>query len=269
MSKTHFMEAAEACIANGERLLDDVDWMIWEERPSATCFALATISQEEFAKAFFLFLVEKGVIPWNSFVARATRDHSCKQLLGLILKHLDDFDEHEKRHEAFMADIEEHKRLIAAHGSSPGAADRTQIWARIEELGKKLDRHFELPASVADAIFILRHEKIGRWVSKTWSWSEKPTYDPLARRIARGKLDREKQDALYVRLGRDGRVAKTPTTVKYEEAKAAMELAKNMRWFVKYSIEKGNGTGRDYDKIELAFKSAFESFTEDVESLAS
>jgi hypothetical protein len=271
MSKTHFMEAAEACIANGERLLNDVDWMIWEERPSATCFVLATIAQGEFAKAFFLFLVDKGIIPWNSFVARATRDHSCKQLLGLVLNHLDDWNEAEteRRHRQFMADIEEHKCLIAAYDNSSIATDRTQIWARIEELGKKLDLHFELPASVADAIFILRHEKIGRWVSKTWSWSEKPTHDPFAKRIARGKLDQEKQDALYVRLACDGRVAKTPTTVKYEEAKAAMELAKKMRWFVKHSIEKGTGTGRDYDKIELAFKSAFESLTEDVESLAS
>jgi hypothetical protein len=201
-------------------------------------------------------------------VARATRDHSCKQLLGLILKHLDDFDEHEKRHEAFMADIEEHKRLIAAYESSSNTTDRTQIWARIEELSRKLNLHFELPASVADAIFILRYEKIGRWVSKQWFWAEEPTYDPLAQSLADGKLDREKQDALYVRLGRDGRIAKTPE-VKYEDAKAAMELGKGMRWFVKHSIEKGNGSGRDYDKIESVFKSAFESLTEDVESLAS
>jgi hypothetical protein len=125
-----------------------------------------------------------------------------------------------------------------------------------------------LPQAVTDAIFILRHEKIGRWVSKRWSWAEEPTYDPLAQTLADGKLDREKQDALYVRLGRDGRVAKTPE-VKYEDAKAAMELGKRMRGFVKYTLEKGDGPCREYTKIESVFKSAFDSLTKDVESLAS
>jgi hypothetical protein len=48
-----------------------------------------------------------------------------------------------------------------------------------------------------------------------------------------------------------------------------MELGKRMRWFVKCTLEYGDGPCREYTKIESAFKSAFESLTEDVESLAS
>ena len=266
MSKTHFMEAAEACIANGERLLDDVNWMIWEERPSATCFVLATIAQEEFAKAFFLFLADRAVIPWNSFVARATRDHSCKQLLGLVIDFLSpEWEEESRRSSEFLANIDEHKRLIATYKASTDKDERDKIWERIEEISAEFDC---VPQAVTDAIIILRHEKIGRWLSSAWVWEQKPTYDPLAQRLADGKLDREKQDALYVRLGRDGRVASTPN-IKYEDAKAAMELGKRMRWFVKYALEQGDGPCREYTTIESAFKAAFASLTEDIQSLAS
>jgi len=260
MSKSHFMEAAEACIANGERLLDDLDWMIYPERPMATCFALATIAQEEFAKAFLLFLAGKGVIVWNPFVYRATRDHACKQLLGLVLKHLSpDDDEHDKRHEDFLARIDKHKRLIEAYKSSSDENERTRIWQQVEEIGRELD---SLPQSVWDAIVILRYEKIGRWQSSTWVWEEEPTYDLLAMGLADGKLDREKQDALYVRLGREGHVAKTPRQVKYDDAKAAMEVAKRMCSFVRYRLDHQT-QGLEYDKIESAFKAVFASLNEE------
>jgi AbiV family abortive infection protein len=253
--KSHFREAAERCIENGVRLLDDVDWLYYEERPAATCLALATIAQEEFAKAFFLTLVDRGIIAWNSLVNRATRDHTCKQLLGLVLSHLSpDDDEENKRSDEFLAGIEEHKRLMEVYDNSSDKDERKRIWARITEISKSWD---SLPQSVSDAIFILRHEKIGRWESSCWGWVEEPTYDPLAKWLAEGKLDRIKQDALYVRLGRDGRVARTPTDVAHEDAKAAMAVADRMRYFVKYVLSADKIVDREYEKIESAIRSIF------------
>lgn len=271
MRKSHFIEAAELCVANGERLLYDADLLAYPEHPAGTPFVLARIAQEEFAKAFLLFLAARGVIPWNGLVNRAMRDHTCKQLLGLVINHLNvDWDDDRKRHDEFDADIEEHKRLIAAYKSSSDGCERASIWERIEAIGKKLDLYFSLPPAVTDAIFILRHEKIGRWESSTWVWEEEPKYDPVAKNLADGKLDREKQDALYVRLGCEGHVAKTPAQVKYEEAKATMEVADRMRFFVKYLLPQNAGSGRDYDKIESTFKSAFASLNEKTtEKLAS
>lgn len=256
------------CLSNGERLLDDADFVNRPEHPAGTPFALATIAQEEFAKAFLLFLASRGVIEWNSFVYRATRDHTCKQLLGLVLNHLSpDWDEEIKRSNEWLAEHEERKRLLDAYRSSSDTYERDRIWARIEEISKK---HESLPLSVTDAIFILRHEKIGRWESSVWVWEEEPAYDPEAKRLADGKLDREKQDALYVRLGREGHSVKTPAEVKYEDAKAALEIAGRMRFFVKYLLLPNDVQSIEYRKIESAFKTAFASLTgEDRQSLAS
>jgi AbiV family abortive infection protein len=268
MRKSHFIEAAELCVANGERLLDDADWVNYSERPPGASFALTTIAQEEFAKAFLLFLASRGVIVWNSFLYRATRDHACKQLLGLVLSHLSpDWDEESRRSKEWLDENEECKGLFDAYRSSTDKNERERIWARIQEISNK---HNSLPRSVTDAILILRYEKIGRWESSTWVWEEEPAYDPQAKGLADGKLDREKQDALYVRLGREGHVVKTPAEVKHEDAKAAMEIAGRMRYFVKYLLGRGSVSDMEYEKIESVFKEVFANLTkEDRESLAS
>jgi len=41
-------------------------------------------------------------------------------------------------------------------------------------------------------------------------WAEDPEYDADALAVAEGELDRLKQDALYVRLARDGGAASIP-----------------------------------------------------------
>ncbi len=221
---------------------------------------MARIAQEEFLKAFLLFLAARGVIAWNPLVYRSTRDHACKHLLGLVINHLSpDWDEERKRSDEFLADIEEHKRLCAAYRSSSDQSEREQLWKRMAEISEKFD---SLPQSVTDAIFILRHEKIGRWESSTWVWKEEPKYDPLPKSLAEGKLDREKQDALYVRLGREGHVAKTPVQVKYEEAKAAMEVADRMRSLVK-NLLSGSEGGIEYGNVESTFKTVFASLSEE------
>lgn len=85
--------------------------------------------------------------------------------------------------------------------------------------------------------------------------------------VADGKLDREKQDALYVRLGREGHVASVPTKTKFEEAKAAVDIADRMRFFVKCLLSNNTGFGRDYEKIESAFKAVFASLNEEQKNL--
>lgn len=260
MYNSRFLKAAEACVANGDRLLDDADWIFYEENPAATPLTLAMIAQEEFAKAFLLLLVDRGVIQWNPLIHRATRDHVCKQLVGLVLSYLaPDWDEESKRDKEWLAELNEHRRLMDEYERCSDKGERERIWKRVEEISGKWG---SLPPAVADAIFILRHEKIGRWDASNWCWADDPEYDPLAKSLAGGKQDRKKQDALYVRLGSDGQVAVTPSQVKHDDAKTAIENAKRMRWFMEY-IAKGNAGGVEYDKIVSAFKAVFESLRKD------
>jgi AbiV family abortive infection protein len=257
MDKSRFTEAAAACVSNGERLLDDAEFLVHSEPPS-TSFALALIAQEEFAKAFLLFLVSKDVIGWNPLVYRAARDHTCKQLLGFVMSYLNpDSDEEYRRLMEWLANHKEWEKVFAAYQNSTDKAERSRLWARIEEMSEKRGL---LPGSVADAINIFRHEKLGRWASSRWCWAEEPVYDEIAKSIAEGKLDRQKQDALYVRLGRNGQVAKTPTQIK-TEAKAAMEVADRLRSLAK-GLLSHDGIGIEYRKIESAFKTVFADFAE-------
>jgi AbiV family abortive infection protein len=162
-----FRRAIDAILANSTRLLLDAQMLEFSEPPTTAVF-LAQIAQEELAKAFLLCLVMRNVVPWHRHVLRATRDHTCKQLLGIVMDHVYPPDE--------------------------------QYFSRIERFSQTKEAS-EFPKKVADAIGILRHEKIGRWVSAAWVWAEDPEYDKDALAVAEGSLDKKKQDALYVRLG--------------------------------------------------------------------
>jgi AbiV family abortive infection protein len=259
MDKSCFIEASAACLSNGQRLLYDAESSSDPEY-SGTSFALATIAQEEFAKAFLMFLVSRDVIVWNSIIYRATRDHACKQLLGLVMSYINpDSDEYLKRSEEWLIENEERKNLFASYESSADAHERDKIWRRIQEISEK---HDSLPRTVADAINILRHEKIGRWESSRWVLADAPVYDEIAKSLGEGKLDREKQDALYVRLGRNGQVAKTPAQVKSEDAAAAIETANRMRFLIEGLLSGSAGGSIEYEKIESAFKAIFASLSE-------
>ncbi len=139
------------------------------------------IAQEEFAKAFVLLLVREDVVPWSPQLRRAMSDHACKQPVGVIIEYVDPEWE----------TIKELERII-----------RVDV-----ELGDRL------PPKVASAINVLRHEKIRRWESNSWVWAEEPEYERSILRIAEGKRDRIKQDALYVRLGGDGSVTAGPAVL--------------------------------------------------------
>ncbi len=124
--------AARACIENGERLLSHSEFLEFEE-VQGTSFALAVIAQEEFAKAFLFVLISQNVLPAHPLILRAAKDHISKQLVCLVMDHMNpDWDEFIPRLETSFEDA---------------AKDR-------------------FPSHVADAMNILRHERIESWQLK-------------------------------------------------------------------------------------------------------
>jgi hypothetical protein len=216
-------EAIEACLANGRRILDDDVSFCEFNKPPATAYFLTMIAQEEFAKGFLLALVHRGVIPLDRHILRAARDHSCKQLLALVMDHL-----------------------------HPGE-DEWDVRIR-RPVGTPWP---DFPQRVRDAINIFRFEKVGRWQSSTWTYAEEPVYDRDALAVAQGRNDRRKQDALYVRLAADGGLASVPDSTKVE-VKTEIERAKRFDWCVR-SVMEDNAWGFDDDEIRQAFRTAFEN----------
>jgi hypothetical protein len=103
---------------------------------------------------------------------------------------------------------------------------------------------------------ILRHEKIGRWVSRSWFWAEEPEYDSGELRIAEGRHDARKQDALYVRLSSDASLASVPS-VAVLELDAEIERAARFAGLVDRLLEDEAHPGLDWDMIEAALRALF------------
>lgn len=196
-------ESIAACIHNGDRLLDEI-YDLEFRAVVATRYYLAMIAQEEFSKAFMLILVRDNAVPFTSEVMRAMRDHTCKQLLGMVMDY------------------------VIMH------------WDEIDQLKAMIERESELdgrfPPDISSAMNILRHEKIGRWESNNWVWAEDPEYDKEALAIAEGDRDRRKQDALYVRVGKDGRPASQPTSITEPECLVERDRASRYSRLVASSL---------------------------------
>ena len=182
------------------------------------------IAQEEAAKAFILYLIKEGSIPFTPPVLRAINDHVCKQLVGMIMDYM------------------------------------IMHWDEIEELKVAISRDSELgdrlPNDVGSAMELLRYEKIGRWEANIWVCDGDPNYDTSALRIAEGKKDRRKQDALYVRVGRDGRACSTPHAINEEETCIELKRARRYLSFVN-SLLDGKTASYRHDKAMAALKSLF------------
>jgi AbiV family abortive infection protein len=188
-----------ACLDNGARLLEESYDLEFRSPPSSRFF-LVMIAQEEFAKSFIIYLVREDVLPFSASILRAINDHTCKQLIGLIMDY------------------------VIMHWDE---VDEMRAMLRLDHaLGERL------PEDIGSAMDLLRHEKIGRWESKNWVWAEEPEYHPTALNIADGKKDRHKQDSLYVRIGRDGRVCSAPDAITSEESRGELERARRYRDFV-------------------------------------
>ena len=222
-SKSALLATIQACVENGERLLEETYDLEFREQPSSRFF-LIMIAQEEFAKAFILFLVREDIVLFSPPVLRAINDHACKQLVGMIMDYM------------------------------------IMHWDDVEELRAAISNDYDLgdrlPNDVGSAMELLRYEKIGRWESNNWVWAEDPKYDTSALRIAEGRKDRRKQDALYVRVGRDGRVCSTPQTISEDETRDEFERARRYRSFVDSMLD-GKASSHRYDKAMAALKILF------------
>jgi len=215
-----------ACLDNADRLLEET-YNLEFRSPSATRYFMAVIAQEEVAKAFLLHLVQIGIVQLTPAVRRAINDHRCKHLVGMMMDYM------------------------------------IMHWDSAEELKALINFDFDmgdrLPNDVGSALEILCHEKIGRWTDNSWSWAEDPAYDSTALKIAEGKKDRRKQDALYVRTGGDGQLASTPSVITDDETRLELERGRRYAQFMG-SVYRGDGGGFDeirFRKIMTALRLLF------------
>ncbi|WP_436109667.1 hypothetical protein [Neorhizobium tomejilense] len=221
------MKSIKACIANCDRLLEET-YDIEFRRPSSTRMFISMIAQEEAAKAFILFLVKEDIMPFTLAVRRAIKDHTAKQLVGVLMDYM-------IMHWDNIAELDAAIEVDIANGEN-------------------------LPSDVSTAVELLCYEKIGKWMGHTWAWVEDPEYDRLVEKIAEGHIDRRKQDALYVRVGRTGQIASTPAVISHDETMAEFARASRYSFFIEGLI--GEGTGKvsaraRFDKVIAALRLHF------------
>lgn len=223
-SPVKLLKTINACIENGARLLKEYYDLEFRNPPSSR-FYLVMIAQEEFAKAFILFLIRENIVNLSPSVLRAINDHVCKQLVGMIMDYM-------------ILHWEDEDELRA-------------------EINKDFDAGNRMPNDVGSAMEILRYEKIGRWEANNWVWDEEPKYDTSAKRIAKGKKDSRKQDALYVRVGSDGQICSTPNKITEEETKLEFERACRFKRFVDTVLEGKTEPSHRYGKAMDALRVLF------------
>ncbi len=216
-------QTIDTCIENANRLIEetyDLEFRV----PSSTRYFLAMIAQEEAAKAFLLHLIEQDIATFDRVMLKAMNDHHSKQLVGLI------FDYVQMR------------------------------WETLEELEAEIRRDLDasplMPNDIGSAIELLVHEKISRWYRNNWVWDEDPNYDRHALAVAEGRRDRKKQDALYVRVGKDGRASATPAVITEEETEAELARARDYLYLLG-SILNGSETPHRYERVLAVLKILF------------
>lgn len=213
-----YNKAIEACRSNAKALIDDSEILYEMERYNAS-FMLAILSQEESAKAFLLCLINDNIIPWTKEINRSLKNHECKHLIGELMFYLNP---------SFDIAIERSKLALKKFEPAP------------------------LPKHIADIINYFRHEKIGRWISPNWWWDEVPDYDKNIKQIAKGKIEKEKQNAIYCRVAKNGQFHK----LNIDKNKIEFEINK-----AKQMLEIANGemifSFREYESIKNGFKAVF------------
>lgn len=216
--------AIRASFENAVRLLEDAQYLL-EYGRFPTAMALCILAQEEYAKTFMLHLVHTGAIPWSPDVLRALREHTCKQLVATIMDYLD--------------------------------AEWEQYLATL-----KLRVTAEFPPHIADALNIIRHEKVPRANASGWLWDDKSPCDKQARSVADGRLDQLKQNALYVGLGKTGQVSSDPMRVTEAEVNIEYEKTKRLGGIFHRSGEDIKLLETvEYSKVSDAFRMLFDLIT--------
>lgn len=206
------LHASTVCVENGRRLYRDADWLAADGSPTA--YALCILAQEEFAKAFLLYLVREGIVPWSDGVRHSLLQHKEKQLLGIIMEWLSPNDD----------------EYLARMAATP----RTR----------------SLPVHVSDAIRIY----VERIKPRSQVTYPSGSCDPYTARVARGDMDSEKQDALYVRLSDNAEVISVPSEVSEEVVRQALEKTRRLADLVE-PIKKGRlCSAIDYEMVASALR---------------
>lgn len=199
-------ESSQACLDNAKRLFEDAEWC---SNRASTGVALAMLAQEECAKAFILILVRDQIIPWTPEIKRSLYVHNCKYVMLICMAWL--ADKHKVREATWLK-------------SEPQPAAGSPL----------------IPSEVAKAMNIYRHEMLEDQSHNIDPL--RPEWNGMARKTARGKSDRRKQDALYVGIGRDGRVVSKPPTSIFDfdkelyRTKGIIEFTENVGCFVPFEF---------------------------------
>ncbi|GJL65873.1 MAG: hypothetical protein NPIRA05_08440 [Nitrospirales bacterium] len=119
---------------------------------------------------------------------------------------------------------------------------------------------------VADAMNLLRYEKIRRWESKDWWWAEDPQYDEVALGVSEGKRDREKQRALYVELCQNGEVAAIPEEVTVKQTNEEYERTRRIVSSVQNLLKNSLTPDWDYERVESCFRALFSNVNDFIDS---
>lgn len=203
------LKSIRVCIANCDRLLDET-YDLEFRKPPPTRMYLSMIAQEEAAKAFILYLVKEDIMPFTSANRRTIKDHTSKQLVGVLMD------------------------CMVMH------------WDDIAELHADLDCDDDLPGVARSAVELLCYEKVRRWMGHDWIWSEEPGYDKLVQKLADGHADRRKQSAIYVNIGSTGQVSSTPNLITETETIVELDKASRYSGFVERLVDidpSASGTG--------------------------
>jgi AbiV family abortive infection protein len=213
--KVEALKTICSILENGDRLAEDAENLFELDRLSSA-FALCILAQEEYGKAFLVHLVQADAIPWSADLQRALRDHATKQLADVIMHFL-------------LPDDEDFLGWLEARSES----------------GHKLT------PTVADALNIIRHERIPRRDSWAWTSSEdNQPCDRIARRVADGQIDKKKQDALYVGVGSKLQITSNPRNVNKQTVETELERTKRIGEFLsRYDAKREPMKSIEYDKI--------------------
>lgn len=214
-----YREAIGACIENGKRLVRDAETLRDYESYS-TALAMAILAEEEFAKAFLLFLIQEQALPSTAEVWRALRDHYCKHLLRVWMEYLD-------------ADVDDFIGRVRMQYNED-----------------------ELPRAVAGAVNLFRHERVRKWERPDSGELDGDLYDKSLKRLPH-RIDRIKQNAIYVDVSPAGEVLSTPLSITEGQVNIELERCSKFQYLSRQFEEGGILLQHDFDRLKKALAWVF------------